>query len=270
LSRPRPLAGRKTCQVSHNDLYANWARVYDYFYPYRHDEIDFWARTAAPHGDRLLDLMCGTSEVSLGLARRGYRVWGLDRSPAMLAVGADRLAAAADHPARSLSLLLADARAIPAAAGAFDFALAGGNGSFNHLPGEDARRALAELGRVLAPGGGLGLELVNPHLLKEVYAERSFGPFRPTPPGVQVAKIVTNRYDRAAGLFQVHQVTRFEIDGQAGAFEESFVLHVWLPEEVAAMLAAAGFGDVRFYGSYDLAAFDRWSADLLVLARAPI
>jgi ubiquinone/menaquinone biosynthesis C-methylase UbiE len=188
----------------------------------------------------------------------------------MLAVAAERLAAAADHPARDLSLLLGDALALPAATGAFDFALAGGNGSFNHLAGEDARRALAELARVVRPGGGLGLELVNPHLLKEVYPERCFGPFRPTPPGVEVTKTVANRYDRVAGLFQIHQVTRFEIDGQAGAFEESFVLHVWPPEKVAAMLAAAGFGDVRFYGGYDLATFDEWSSDLLVLARAPI
>ena len=249
-----------------DDLYANWARVYDYYYPDRGDEIDFWARIAAPYGRRLLDLMCGTAEVSLGLARRGCRVLGLDRSPAMLAVGAGRLAAAADHPARSLSLFLGDAQAIPAAAGAFDFALVGGNGSFNHLPGRDARRALAELARVVRPGGGLGLELVNPHLLKEVYPQRRFGPLRPTPPGVQVSKTVTNRYDPAAGRFQIHQVTRFEIDGQAGAFEETFALHVWLPEKVAAMLAAAGFGPVRFYGSYGLDAFDRWSSDLLVLA----
>ena len=52
-------------------------------------------------------------------------------------------------------------------------------------------------------------------------------------------------------------------------FEEAFALHVWQPEAVAAILAAAGFCDVRFYGSYDLAAFDEWSADLLVLAQIP-
>lgn len=249
-----------------HDLYSRWARVYDYFYPDRTQEVEFWARLAGPYGRRVLDLMCGTAEVSLGLARRGCRVLGLDRSPAMLAVGGGRLAAAADHPARSLSLLLGDARAIPAPAGTFDFALAGGNGSFNHLSGGDARRALAELARVVRPGGGLGLELVNPHLLPEVYPQRHFGPFRPTPPGVQVSKTVANRYDRAAGLFQIRQATHFEIDGQAGEFEESFALHVWLPEEVAAMLAAAGFGQVRFYGGYGLDAFDRWSSDLLVLA----
>jgi glycine/sarcosine N-methyltransferase len=249
-----------------DDLYARWARVYDYFYPDRSAEIDFWAGVAQPFGRRLLDLMCGTSEVSLGLARAGYQVLGLDLSPAMLAVGAERLAAAADYPARNLHLARGTAWAIPAQAAAFDFALAGGNGSFNHFDRGQADLALRELRRVLKPGAGLGLELVNPFLLKEIYPERVFGPFRPTPPGVSVERTSSNRYDANRGLFHIHQVTRYEIDGHVEEFEESFALHVWQAEEVRMMLDSAGFVDLRFYGGYDLTPFDRWSSDLLVLA----
>jgi SAM-dependent methyltransferase len=252
-----------------DDLYAQWARVYDYFYPDRSAEIDFWARIAQPFGRRLLDLMCGTAEVSLGLARAGYEVLGLDFSAAMLAVGEERLSAAADYPARNLRLLRGTAGAIPARGGAFGFALVGGNGSFNHLDRDQAGRALRELRRVLRPGGGLGLELVNPSLLKEIYPERAFGPFRPTPPGVSVEKTSSNRYDSNRGLFHIHQVTRYKIDGQAGEFRESFALHVWRPDEVRAMLGSAGFVDLRFHGGYDLESFDRWSPDLLVLASTP-
>ena len=249
-----------------NDLYHKWAQTYDYFFGDRSAEIDFWAALAEPYGRRLLDAMCGTAEVSLALARGGYGVVGLDLSPAMLAMAARRLAAAADHPARGLSLLQGDVTAIPSAAGAFDFALVGGNGSFNHLDGEAAARALGELRRVLRPGGALGMELVNPHLLKEIYPERSFGPFRPTPPGVSVEKVSSNRYDAAAGLFHIEQVTRFEIEGVRGEFEERFHLHVWLPEQVRAMLRAAGFAPQRFFGDYQQDAFDTWSPDLLVVA----
>ncbi len=249
------------------DLYAEWARVYDYFYPERQPEIDFWAELAKPYGRRLLDLMCGTAEVSLGLARSGFRVWGVDRSPAMLAVGAERLAAAADYPARSLSLLLGDARALALPDAVFDFVLVGGNGSPNHLDRPAASRALAEIRRILRPGGGVGLELVNPHLLQEVYPERTFGPFRPTPPGVWVEKRSANRYDAEAGLFHIRQTTDLEIDGRRGTFETSFALHVFGPDDVRALLRAAGFDHVRFYGGYEREPFDRWSSDLLVVAR---
>ena len=250
-----------------SDLYAEWARIYDYYYPNRSDEIEFWAGLASPHGPRLLDLMCGTAEVSLALARRGFRVLGVDRSPAMLSVAAERLAAAADYPARGLSPAQGEAGALPARDGAFDFALVGGNGSFNHLDDTEARAALRELHRVLRPGGGLGMELVNPHLLKEVYPVRTFGPLR-SAPGVWTEKVSHNRYDQAAGLFHIRQTAHYEIDGERGEFEVDFALHVWELEEIRAMLKEAGFGSVRAYGGYGLQPFDPWSSDLLVVAQA--
>lgn len=251
------------------DLYHHWAQTYDYFFGDRTPEIRFWAEMARGYGTRLLDAMCGTAEVSLALARDGHRVTGLDLSPSMLAVAACRQAAAADYPARALSLSQGDITHLPAAAGAFDFALVGGSGSFNHLDSRAAARALVELHRVLRPGGALGMELVNPHLLGEISPQRTFGPFRPTPPGVHVEKSSRNRYDPQTGLFHIHQVTRFEIDGEKGEFEEQFQLQIWSPQRLQAMLRAAGFGGVCFYGDYARARFDRWSADLLVLAEVP-
>jgi ubiquinone/menaquinone biosynthesis C-methylase UbiE len=248
------------------DLYANWARVYDFFYPDRGEEVESWAQLAGSHGCRLLDLMCGTAEVSLGLARQGFRVAGVDRSPAMLAMGTERLAAAADYPARSLSLVQGDAASIPAPNDLFDFALVGGNGSFNHLDDKQAMRTLLELGRVLRPGGGLGLELLNPQLPLEMERERTVGPLRPPPPETRLEKTVLNQHDPATGLFRIHQVTRYEKEGQQLQFEESFSLHIREPEEIGDRLRAASFSELTFLGSHDREPFGHWSADLLVLA----
>ncbi|NIV29675.1 MAG: methyltransferase domain-containing protein, partial [Anaerolineae bacterium] len=227
------------------DLYTEWARVYDCYFPDRSSEVEFWAGLGAPYGQHWLDLMCGTAEVSLELARRGYSVLGVDLSPAMLSVAAERLAAAADYPARNLSLAQGEAGSLPAAGGIVDFALVGGNGSFNHLDELQAREALTELRRVLRPGGGLGMELVNPHLLKEVYPVRTFGPLRP-PPGVWVEKESHNHYDQEAGLFHIRQVAQYEIDGERGEYEVDFALRVWKPEQIRAMLEQAGFGNVSY------------------------
>jgi SAM-dependent methyltransferase len=249
-----------------DDLYANWARVYDLFYPGRSEEVDFWVRLAEPCGRRILDLMCGTAEVSLGLARHGYRVLGVDRSPAMLAVGAQRLAAAADYPARNLSLAQGDACALPACDSAFDLALVGGLGSFNHLDAGKTAVALCELARVLRPGGILGLELTNPYLLTEISPTRTFGPLRPTPPGVSVGRTVTKEYDRSTGDYHIHQETVYEVEGERREFAESFALHVREPDEVQALLTEAGFVGMRVYGDHSMAPYTLWSFALLVVA----
>jgi SAM-dependent methyltransferase len=248
------------------DLYANWARIYDLYYPDRTDEVEFWADFAVPYGSKGLDAMCGTAEVSLGLARKGFRVIGVDLSPAMLHIARARLAAAADYPAQALSLVHADICSLPFPLSQFDWAIVGGNGSFNHLDASAARVALENLNCILRPGGGLALELINPHLLKEIYPERSIGPFRPTPPGVWVEKTVANRWDGERGLFHISQTTRCRIEGDSYQFSESFALHVWNPEAVSDMLARADFANVRFVGGYGYEPFDRWSSDLLVLA----
>jgi ubiquinone/menaquinone biosynthesis C-methylase UbiE len=249
-----------------DDLYANWALVWDYFYPDRSEEMDFWAQLAAPYGQRVLDLMCGTAEVSLGLARRGYRVVGADLSPAMLAVAAERLGTAADYPARSLPLTQTNVCHLPVHDCTFDFALLGGTGSFNHLDDDQASVALRELGRVLCPGGGLAMELTNPYLLKEIAATQTLSPLRPTPPGVRMEQTRTKHYDRAARLLHIRQVTHYETGEERRQFEETFALHIREPAEVQALLEAAGFGGMRVYGDYSMGPYNLWSFALLVVA----
>ena len=248
------------------DLYADWAEVYDYFYPDRVSESLFWAQQAAARGQRVLDLMCGTAEVSLGLARRGFKILGVDRSPAMLAVASARLAAAADHPARGLELAQGDACAIPASDDQLDFALVGGNGSFNHLSDEQANQALAEMSRVLSPGGGLGLELANPYLIVEIKPLRTFAPLRSPLRGESLERSVGMRHEPASGTVHIHQRTKYEKAQQRVEFEESFCLQLWSPEEIADKLDRAGFRDPIFLGGYGLEPFGKWSSDLLVLA----
>ena len=91
-------------------------------------------------------------------------------------------------------------------------------------------------------------------------------PLRPVSPGSWAEMCVSNRYDAAAGQFHIHQKVRYELAAVAGQWAESFVLQAWTPDQIRALLEGAGLGDIRFYGTYGLEPFDRWSSDLLVVA----
>jgi SAM-dependent methyltransferase len=92
-------------------------------------------------GRRVLDVGCGTGRLAVALAERGAKVWGVDTSEEMLAQA--RLVAG-----REVGLKRGSAEALPFKDGWFDRVVLR---LVVHLL--DRRRALAELERVLAPGG---------------------------------------------------------------------------------------------------------------------
>lgn len=92
-------------------------------------------------GRRIVDLGCGDGKLARALAVRGARVVGLDSSAGMIAT-----AAAAPGEAR---FVVADARALPLAAAAFDLAVSVTMLCFV----VDAAPVFAEVARVLRPGG---------------------------------------------------------------------------------------------------------------------
>ena len=55
-------------------------------------DLALWEELAEERGGPILELGCGTGRVALHLARRGHRVYGLDRDPELLAALAERAA----------------------------------------------------------------------------------------------------------------------------------------------------------------------------------
>jgi demethylmenaquinone methyltransferase/2-methoxy-6-polyprenyl-1,4-benzoquinol methylase len=106
----------------------------------------------------VLDVASGTAGVALQLARRsGARVVGLDLTSAMLRQGAENVAAAGED--RRIQLVLGRGEQLPFPDGAFD-AL-----TFTYLLRyvEDPSATLAELARVVRPGGAIAsLEFLLP------------------------------------------------------------------------------------------------------------
>jgi ubiquinone biosynthesis O-methyltransferase len=98
-------------------------------------------------GRCVLDVGCGDGALAEALARAGAQVTGIDADPHMLAAARERLAAARLEAA----LLQADAQAQPFGDARFDVVVAVTVLCLLHQP----ERALAEMARVLKPGGRL-------------------------------------------------------------------------------------------------------------------
>ena len=115
-------------------------------------------RAALESGDAALDVCCGTGDLALELARRvgpGGRVVGCDFSERMLELaGAKAEGAGAD-----VDFQWADALALPYEDASFDAVTVG----FGVRNLADLQRGLAEMARVLRPGGRLAiLEITQP------------------------------------------------------------------------------------------------------------
>ena len=105
---------------------------------------------ALPPASDVLDAACGTARHGVHIARRGHRLTGVDRSPDML----DR----ARRKVPDAVFLEGELEALPLDDAAFDAVVCGL--ALVHLPTLD--RAMAELARVLRPGGRLIVSDVHP------------------------------------------------------------------------------------------------------------
>ncbi len=120
-----------------------------------------WRRAAAaaaqPAGGRALDVGTGTGDLAQELLRQGAaHVVGVDISPEMLAAARSK-AAAPGH--RDVSWALGDALRLPFPEGTFDCV----TNAFLLRNLADLRSGLAEMARVLMPGGRLAcLDMTQP------------------------------------------------------------------------------------------------------------
>src|SRR3954463_9263586 len=112
------------------------------------------ARAAIARGERVLDVACGTGNAALLAAAAGARVHGLDAAPRLIEVARARAAEAG----LDAEFVVGDALDLPFDDGVFDAVVSG----FGVIFVPDPARAIAEIVRVLAPGGRALLSVWRP------------------------------------------------------------------------------------------------------------
>ena len=138
-------------------LGARTAALCHRLYNLRWEERLFGLVPPLPEGARFLDPMCGSGDLARAGAARYRTAIGSDLSPEMLGAAP---VSPSGNPAR---LVAADVRALPFPEKRYDVVMI--RGSLHHVQ-RDFRRALAEVSRVLRPGGFLVLsEPVDDHPL---------------------------------------------------------------------------------------------------------
>ena len=173
-----------------------------------------WRRETAAavvrSGDRVLDTCCGTGDLALACERAGGRVIGLDFS--------ERMLERARRKSSAIEWVQGDALALPFEDDSFDAATVG----FGVRNLEDLDRGLAELARVLRPGGRVGvLEITRPQGLLEPFYNVWFGKIVPV-----LGKLLPG--------------------GSAYTYLPASVKRFPGPEDLSRFLHEAGFSDVRY------------------------
>jgi SAM-dependent methyltransferase len=217
-------------------------------------EADFIVRTLEVHPPaRLLDLPSGTGRHALALARRGYRVTGLDLSPSALEVASNE----ARKVGVAVDFLAGDMRSMPPG-GPYDGAYCFGN-SICYLSHEDTLRFMRNMFAALVPGArwiidtGTAAESLLPHLTPERTLEAG---------GVTYS--VRNRYDAPAGRLVQSCVLARGDERQVAEISYS----VYTVRELLEMLLSSGWRIVSTLGSPDGAPFALGDRRLLLVAES--
>lgn len=217
---------------------AAFERGYLELYPHRdlaaaQAEVDgLLARGLPAAGGRVLDLGCGFGRHLVALRGRGLDAYGLDRSAQLLA----RI-----PPELRTRVVRGDSRALPYRNGAFAAVLVLFS-SFGYFDEAGNARALAELARVLAPGGLAVLDLMNPPRVRATLVPESVTRRE----GLELHE----RRHLADGGRRVQKAVRVRAaDGREHAWREDVRLYELA--ELRPLLAATGLGLERVEGDFD-------------------
>lgn len=257
---------KRTFEIGSQALYRD-AALYEQLYTRRRDDVRFYAAVASRYGGPVLELGMGGGRVTLALAAAGVRVVGVDTMASMLAHARAKLAKRPLAEQQLVTLRRGDLRKLKLTQ-KFPLVIAPFNVLQHTATGDELQRALERCAALLAPGGRLVLDVLNP----DVHALAQ-DPNRIYRCGFVTHPLTKIRYKLSESSHydadeQVRTVHMF-LDPVGGG--ELLVVPLSqrqiFPEELRARLAAAGFQIAARYGDFERRPFDSSSDSQVIVAR---
>jgi SAM-dependent methyltransferase len=183
----------------------------------------------------VLDAPCGYGRHSVALAAAGFRVTGTDRSPVLLDEARRR--SGGEWP----RWVQADHRELPFEDGSFDVVL----NLFSSLGyrGEEGDRAtLAELRRVLRPGGSLVIETQHRDRIMAIFRERDW-----EERGADT-RLEKRSFDYVAGEIETEHGL---VDADGTRRMLIYRMRLYTATELSRLVAGAGFDQVECFGGFE-------------------
>lgn len=227
--------------------------------------VDFWTRAMSPAltladvdflektfdvkpGARLLDVPCGNGRHSIELARRGYRVTGIDLSEEFLAAARAEL----DADWRK-----GDMRALDLERSVYDGAFCFGN-SFGYLDHAGVAAFLSALAGALKPGARLVIEIgVAAESILPTMVQKRWHRFG------DLLILSENRYDPRESCLNIDYT--FVRDGKIET--RPAASYVFTTAELRRMFEAAGFGEVALHAGIAGESYQLGSPRLVITSR---
>ncbi len=188
----------------------------------------------------ILDLGCGTGNLSLFFARKGYNLLGIDLSPQMIELALAKIKDE-DMP---IDFLVQDIRDLNLSGKQFDTVISTCD-VLNYILTYNELSAVFEgVHKVLKPGGLWLFDLNSTKKLKQIYGDESYADLQ-----TDFAYFWDNSYDRENKV--VSMELTFFVQTTEGLYERVVEEHrqkLWFPDDVDQIAENSGFS---LRGSYD-------------------
>ncbi len=220
-----------------NDPYSILARFYDLSMDVDYEQ---WVRYLLELGLRMhhiprqiVDVGCGTGNLTIPLAKRGYQVTGVDLSSAMIEMAQEK----AQRLGLDISFSIADMRSLSLPGQLFDTVISGCD-VLNYLTREkDLRATFKVVHKLLTQGGLWFFDLNSAFKLRQVYGNESYADLQE-----DFGYFWDNVYDDSKDICTMELT--FFVPTESGLYEKWVERHqqkLWTPQQIASISAESGF-----------------------------